>query len=82
MALVVLGLANVAASIYFFRRLPANFLTFFLRVLWRALFRLDVAGIENLPPAGKPSIVAIDGASFLDAPIILSLPRRAGSHRA
>ncbi len=73
MALVVLGLANVAASIYFFRRLPANFVSFILRVLWRVLLRIEVKGIENLPPAGRPNIIALDHVSNLDAPIILSL---------
>ena len=34
-ALVLLGLANVVAAIYFFRRLPADFVAFALRLLWR-----------------------------------------------
>ena len=52
MALVLLGLANVVAAIYFFRRLPADFLAFALRVLWRLAFRLEVVGLENLAKAG------------------------------
>ena len=52
MALVVLGVANIGAAVYLFRRLPANFLAFFLRVVWRVLFRLEVKGLENLPPPG------------------------------
>jgi acyl-[acyl-carrier-protein]-phospholipid O-acyltransferase / long-chain-fatty-acid--[acyl-carrier-protein] ligase len=73
MALVVLGLANIGAAVYFFRRLPANFMAFFLRALWRVLFRLEVNGIGNLPSAGARSVIAINHVSFLDAPIILSL---------
>jgi acyl-[acyl-carrier-protein]-phospholipid O-acyltransferase / long-chain-fatty-acid--[acyl-carrier-protein] ligase len=73
MALVVLGVANIGAAAYLFRRLPANFLAFFLRVVWRALFRLEVKGLENLPPAGTRSVIAINHVSFLDAPIMLSL---------
>jgi acyl-[acyl-carrier-protein]-phospholipid O-acyltransferase / long-chain-fatty-acid--[acyl-carrier-protein] ligase len=73
MALVVLGLANIAASIYFFRRLPAKILAFSLRALWRVLFRLEVTGLENLAPAGAPNIVAINHVSWLDAPILFSL---------
>ncbi len=71
--LIVLGFANVLAAIYFFRRLPANVLAFVLRVLWRILFRLEVKGRENLPPAGLPAVIAVDHASFLDAPILFSL---------
>jgi hypothetical protein len=37
MALVVLGVANFAAAIYFFRRLPANIPAFCLRALRRAV---------------------------------------------
>ncbi len=72
---IVLGLANIAAAIYFFRRLPANPLAFFLRVLWRVLFRLEVRGVENLPAPGERRVIAINHVSFLDAPIILSLMR-------
>ena len=73
MALVALGLANIAAALYLFRRLPANFLAFFLRLLWRALFRLEVKGIEHLPRPGERAIIAVNHVSFLDAPILLSL---------
>ena len=71
--LVVLGVTNILAAVYFFRRLPANFLAFFLRTVWRVAFRLEVKGLENLPPAGVRNVVAVNHVSFLDAPIILSL---------
>ncbi len=73
MALAVLGVANIAAAIYFFRRLPANIAAFSLRALWRVLFRLEVAGRENLEPTGAPSVIAINHVSWLDAPIVYSL---------
>ncbi|MBV8105583.1 MAG: acyl-[ACP]--phospholipid O-acyltransferase [Hyphomicrobiales bacterium] len=73
MALAVLGAANIGAAIFFFRRLPANFLAFVLRLLWRVLFRLEVRGLENLPPSSARSVIAVNHVSFLDAPIILSL---------
>ena len=73
MALVVLGLANILAAAYLFLRLPASFLAFFLRLLWGALFRLEVKGIEHLPRPGERAIVAVNHVSFLDAPILLSL---------
>jgi acyl-[acyl-carrier-protein]-phospholipid O-acyltransferase/long-chain-fatty-acid--[acyl-carrier-protein] ligase len=73
MALVLLGLANVVAALYFFARLPANFSAFAARALWRVALRLEVVGLDNLPKAGEPTVVAIDDSSLLDAPIILSL---------
>jgi acyl-[acyl-carrier-protein]-phospholipid O-acyltransferase/long-chain-fatty-acid--[acyl-carrier-protein] ligase len=72
-ALVALGFANIAAAIYFFRRLPANIVAFCLRTAWRLLFRLEVVGQENLAPAGAPNIIAVDAVSWLDAPILFSL---------
>ena len=73
MALVLLGLANVVAAIYLFRRLPANFLAFALRVLWRLAFRLEAVGLENIPRSGERSVIAVNDVSLLDAPIVLSL---------
>ena len=42
-----------------FRRLPANFLVFTLRTLWRVALRLEVVGLDALPPAGSRNIVAV-----------------------
>ena len=72
-AMTLLGVANFAAAIYLFRRLPANFLVFALRTAWRVALRLEVVGFDTLPPAGSRNIVAINHISLLDAPIILSL---------
>ena len=44
MTLVVLGVANIAAAVYFFRRLPANIAAFSLHAVRRVLFRLKVKG--------------------------------------
>ncbi len=73
MVLVILGLANIAAAVYLFRRLQANFFAFLLRLLLQGLFRLEVTGIEHLPRPGERAIVAVSHVSFLDAPILLSL---------
>ena len=72
-AMVLLGLANFAAAIYFFRRLPGNPLVFALRALWRIALRLEVVGLDAVPPAGSRNIIAVNHVSLLDAPIILSL---------
>jgi acyl-[acyl-carrier-protein]-phospholipid O-acyltransferase/long-chain-fatty-acid--[acyl-carrier-protein] ligase len=72
-ALVLLGLANVVAAIYFFRRLPADFVAFALRLLWRLALRLEVVGLETIAKSGPRNIIAVNHVSFLDAPIVLSL---------
>jgi len=73
MALVALGVANAVAAVYFFRRLPANFVAFALRTLWQVWLRLEVKGEENLPRRGSRAVIAVDHVSALDAPIIFSL---------
>jgi 1-acyl-sn-glycerol-3-phosphate acyltransferase len=50
-----------------------SILVFSLRALWRVLFRLEVAGWENLVSAGAPNIVVVDHVSWLEAPILFSL---------
>ena len=61
-AMVLLGVANFAAAIYLFRRLPADFLVFALRTLWRVFLRLEVVGTETFPPPARatssPSITS------------------------
>ena len=61
------------AAAYFFRRLPANFLAFALRMLWRLALRLDVVGLDTVAKSGARNIIAVNHVSFLDAPIVLSL---------
>jgi acyl-[acyl-carrier-protein]-phospholipid O-acyltransferase/long-chain-fatty-acid--[acyl-carrier-protein] ligase len=73
MALLVLGFANIAAAIYFFRRLPANILAFSLGAIWRLWFRLEVVGHGNLASVEAPNVVVVDHVSWLDAPILFSL---------
>ena len=48
--LVALGFANIAAAVYFFRRLPANFTAFALRAMLRIVFRVEAKGVDTLPP--------------------------------
>jgi acyl-[acyl-carrier-protein]-phospholipid O-acyltransferase/long-chain-fatty-acid--[acyl-carrier-protein] ligase len=72
-ALAILGAVNLVAATYFFRRLKANYIGFLLRNLWKVFYRLEVVGLENLPPAGERGVIALNHVSFLDAPLILSL---------
>lgn len=41
--------------------------------VFRALHRLEVRGLENLPAAGTPTIIAPNHVSLLDAPLMLSI---------
>ncbi len=69
----LLGLANIAAAVVFFRILPGNFVADFLNIIFRLFFRMEVKGMENIAAAGDNCVIALNHVSFLDAPVILSL---------
>ncbi|HEX2552588.1 MAG TPA: acyl-[ACP]--phospholipid O-acyltransferase [Microvirga sp.] len=68
-----LAAANIAAGILVLRTLPTSPFRDLLSILFRAFYRLEVRGQENLDTAGPNSIVALNHVSFLDAALALSL---------
>ena len=57
--------------------MPASWLNDFLSIVFRAFFRLEVKGLENIAKAGHNAIIAMNHVSFLDAPVAVSiLPKR------
>jgi acyl-[acyl-carrier-protein]-phospholipid O-acyltransferase / long-chain-fatty-acid--[acyl-carrier-protein] ligase len=67
-SLVVAGLIG--------RTMPASAFADALSIIYRALFRLEVKGIDNLNNAGKNLIIALNHVSFLDAGLSLALSNR------
>ena len=45
----------------------------FLSIVFRALYRVEVCGVDNLLNAGSNPIIALNHVSFLDAAVALSL---------
>ncbi len=77
MSFVVLGIATLAVAVAIGRTMPTNWLNDFLSIVFRAFFRLEVKGIENIEKAGHNAIIALNHTSFLDAPLAVSiLPKR------
>src|SRR5215203_1408517 len=68
-----LRVANVLAGLIIFRTLPTSPFRDFLSILFRAFYRLEVRGLENVAKAGPNAIVALNHVSFLDAALALSL---------
>ena len=57
--------------------MPASWLNDFLSIVFRAFFRLEVKGLENIDKAGHNAIIALNHVSFLDPPLAVSiLPKR------
>jgi acyl-[acyl-carrier-protein]-phospholipid O-acyltransferase / long-chain-fatty-acid--[acyl-carrier-protein] ligase len=73
---LLLGVASVLVAVAIGRTMPAGALSDALSILYRALFRIEVKGIENLNNAGPNVIIALNHVSFLDAGLALSLRNR------
>ena len=56
--------------------MPASALSDALSIIYRALFRIEVKGLDNLNNAGPNVIIALNHVSFLDAGLALSLRNR------
>ncbi len=70
--LVSLGAANLVVGVVILRTLPTNPMRDLLSVIFRAFYRLEVTGLENLAKAGPNAIIALNHVSFLDAAVALS----------
>jgi acyl-[acyl-carrier-protein]-phospholipid O-acyltransferase/long-chain-fatty-acid--[acyl-carrier-protein] ligase len=73
----LIGAANLAMAVVIGRTMPASWLHDFLSIVFRAFYRLEVRGLENIDKAGHNAIIALNHVSFLDPPLALSiLPKR------
>jgi acyl-[acyl-carrier-protein]-phospholipid O-acyltransferase/long-chain-fatty-acid--[acyl-carrier-protein] ligase len=70
---LVLGLATLVVAFAIAKTMPANWLMDLLSIIYRALYRVEIKGIENLNNAGVNPIIALNHVSFLDAGLALSL---------
>src|SRR6516165_4079321 len=73
----LIGAANIAIAMAIGMTMPASWLHDFLSILFRAFYRLEVTGLENIAKAGNNAIIALNHVSFLDPPLATSiLPKR------
>ncbi|GJD52583.1 Bifunctional protein Aas [Methylobacterium crusticola] len=70
---LIVALANLAAGAAILAVLPTNAFRDFLSILFRAFYRLEVRGLENIEKAGPNAILALNHVSFLDGGLALSL---------
>jgi len=74
---VIIGVANLIVAVVIGRTMPASWMNDFLSIVFRAFFRLEVEGLENVDKAGHNAIIAMNHVSFLDPPVAMSLlPKR------
>jgi acyl-[acyl-carrier-protein]-phospholipid O-acyltransferase/long-chain-fatty-acid--[acyl-carrier-protein] ligase len=73
----IIGAANIAIAIAIGGTMPASWIHDFLSIVFRAFYRLEVTGLENIDKAGHNAIIALNHVSFLDPPLAMSiLPKR------
>ena len=70
---IVIGVANLVVAVAIGRTMPASWMHDFLSIVFRAVFRLEVKGLDNIAKAGPNCIVALNHVSFLDPPLAMSL---------
>ena len=74
---MMIGVANLLVAIVIGRTMPASWVNDFLSIIFRAFFRLEVSGVENVAKAGDNAIIALNHVSFLDPPLAMAfLPKR------
>jgi acyl-[acyl-carrier-protein]-phospholipid O-acyltransferase/long-chain-fatty-acid--[acyl-carrier-protein] ligase len=71
--IIGIGVLNLAAGVLIFLLLPITPLRDLVSILFRAVYRMEVRGVDNLDKAGPHSIIALNHVSFLDAALALSL---------
>ena len=74
---VLIGIANLVVAVFIARTMPTSWLNDLLSIVFRAFYRLEVEGLENVAKAGDNAIIAMNHVSFLDAPVAMAiLPKR------
>ncbi len=73
---LLLGAASLVVAAAVGRTMPSSALSDMLSIIYRALFRIEVRGIEHLNNAGPNVIIALNHVSFLDAGLAMSLRNR------
>jgi acyl-[acyl-carrier-protein]-phospholipid O-acyltransferase/long-chain-fatty-acid--[acyl-carrier-protein] ligase len=73
---VAIGVANFLVAVAILRTMPTSPMRDLLSVIFRAFYRLEVSGLDNVAKAGPNAIIALNHVSFLDAAVALSFLER------
>ncbi|WP_420336915.1 acyl-[ACP]--phospholipid O-acyltransferase [Roseibium sp.] len=72
----LLSAFNGLVALLMLKALPTNPMRDAISILYRAIFRVDIKGLENLEKAGEAPILALNHVSYLDAGLALTLTDR------
>ena len=77
----LIGLANLVVAVVIGFTMPTSWMNDLLSIVFRAFFRLEVTGLENVAKAGDNAIIALNHVSFLDPPLAMALLAQAAGLR-
>ncbi|HKA70195.1 MAG TPA: acyl-[ACP]--phospholipid O-acyltransferase [Xanthobacteraceae bacterium] len=69
----IVGLANLAVSVWVGSTMPRSSMRDLLSIIFRAFYRIEVRGLDNIAKAGPNAIIALNHVSFLDAALAMSI---------
>ena len=67
---LVIAIANAFVAIYICKLLPDVLLKAFFRMIFTALYRVEVHGLENYEAAGQRVVIVANHTSFIDAALL------------
>ena len=70
---LMVGVTSLVVAIAIARTMPTSALRDLLSIVFRAFYRLEVKGLENIEKAGPRAIIALNHVSFLDAALSATL---------
>ncbi len=70
---LMLTVGNLLVAVAIGRSMPSRAFNDALSIIYRAVFRVEVTGLENLADTPPNTIIALNHVSFLDAGIAMSL---------
>ncbi len=73
---LAIGVANILVALAILHTMPTSPVRDLLSVIFRAFYRLEISGLENVAKAGPNAIIALNHVSFLDAAVALSFLER------
>jgi 1-acyl-sn-glycerol-3-phosphate acyltransferase len=73
--LLVTAIMNAAVAVYIYTLVPEFLMRFLVWMLIHSVYRLEKAGLENIPDEG-PAVIVCNHVSFVDALVIAAACRR------
>lgn len=67
---LIISILNAIVFVYSCRLLPGYLLKAALQGAFKFIYRVEVKGLENMPPAGQPAVIVANHVSLLDPPLL------------